>query len=108
LESLNNSKDTNRAQENIEENIKTCLGNQDGLKLNGTRQLLVYADDVNTLGRSVHTATNTDALVVPIKVNGLQVNADKTKCMVITRDQISGRSHNKKTGNSCCERMEHI
>ena len=28
---------------------------QDGLKLNGTHQLLVYADDVNTLGGSVHT-----------------------------------------------------
>ena len=29
--------------------------NQDGLKLNGTHQLLVYADDVNMLGGSVHT-----------------------------------------------------
>jgi len=26
-----------------------------GLKLNGTRQHLVYADDVNILGRSAHT-----------------------------------------------------
>ena len=29
--------------------------NQDGLKLNGTYQRLVYADDVNILGRSLHT-----------------------------------------------------
>jgi hypothetical protein len=28
---------------------------QDGLKLNGTHQLLVYADDVNILEGSVHT-----------------------------------------------------
>jgi hypothetical protein len=28
--------------------------NQEGLKLNGTHQLLVYADDVNKLGGSVH------------------------------------------------------
>ena len=28
---------------------------QDGLKLNGTYQLLAYADDVNILGGSVHT-----------------------------------------------------
>ena len=27
---------------------------QDGLRLNGTHQLLVYADDVNILGRSVN------------------------------------------------------
>jgi hypothetical protein len=30
-------------------------GNQDGLKLNGTNQLPVYADDVNVLGGSLHT-----------------------------------------------------
>jgi hypothetical protein len=37
---------------------------QDGLKLNGTHQLLVYADDVNILGGSVHTLKeNTNALV---------------------------------------------
>jgi hypothetical protein len=29
--------------------------NHDGFKLNGTHQLLVYADDVNMLGGSVHT-----------------------------------------------------
>jgi len=28
---------------------------QDGLKLNGTHQLLVYADAVNIMGRSIHT-----------------------------------------------------
>jgi hypothetical protein len=30
---------------------------QDGLKLNGTHQLLVYADDINILGGSVYTLT---------------------------------------------------
>jgi len=35
--------------------IMTVLASQDGLKLNGTHQLLVYADAVNILGRRVHT-----------------------------------------------------
>ena len=30
-------------------------GNKDGLKLNGTLQLLIYADDVNILGGAVRT-----------------------------------------------------
>jgi hypothetical protein len=48
------------------------------LKLNGT-QILVYADDVNILGRSVHTIEkNTEALVVASKEIGLEVNSDKT------------------------------
>jgi hypothetical protein len=53
---------------------------QDDLKLNGTHQLLVYADDVNILGGSVHTMKeNAEALVVASKETGLEVNADKPK-----------------------------
>jgi len=68
---------------------------QYGLKLNCTRQLLVYADDVNILGGSVHTMKkNTETLLVGSKDIGLEVNADKTKYMVKSRDQNTGRSHN--------------
>ena len=35
--------------------IRRVQVNQNGLKLNGTHQLLAYADDVNTLGGSIHT-----------------------------------------------------
>jgi hypothetical protein len=53
------------------------------LKLNGTHQLLVYAD-VNTLVGSIQTINeNTDALVLTSKEIGLEVNADKTKYMVM-------------------------
>jgi hypothetical protein len=52
--------------------------NQDGLTLNGKHQLLAYADDVNKLGGSLHTAKeNAEALVVATKEIGLKVNADK-------------------------------
>jgi len=58
------------------------------LKLNGTHQLLVYADDVNILGKSVQTVKeNTKPLVVSGKEIELEVNADKTKDMVMSRDQ---------------------
>jgi len=54
------------------------------LKLNGTHQLLDYADDVNILGRSIHTIEkNAEALVVASKETGIEVNADKTKYMVM-------------------------
>ena len=39
----------------LEYAIRRVQINQDGLKLNGTHQLLAYADDVNILGGSVHT-----------------------------------------------------
>jgi len=39
--------------------VRRVQVNQDGLKLNGTHQLLVYADDVNILGGSVHTVKET-------------------------------------------------
>jgi len=47
--------------------------NLDGLKLNGTHQLLVYVEDVNILGKSVHTTNkNTEAVVVASKENELK------------------------------------
>jgi len=52
----------------LEYAIRRAQVNQDGLKLNGTHQLLVYADDVGILGGSVHTIKkNTEALVVASK-----------------------------------------
>ena len=62
------------------------------MKLNGTHQLLAYADDVNILGRSAHTVKeNAEALLVATEEIGLEVNADKTKYMVMSRDRNAGR-----------------
>ena len=61
------------------------------MKLNSTHQLLVHADDVNILGGSVHTIKKkAEALVVSSKEIGLEVNADKTKYMVMSPDQNAG------------------
>jgi len=57
------------------------------LKLNGSHQLLVYADDVNIFGGRVHTVKEkVESLIVASKENGLEVNADKTKYIVMSRD----------------------
>ena len=92
----------------LEYAIRRVQVSQDGLKLNGTHQLLVYAD-VNILGGSVHTIKkNTDTLLVGGKEIGLEVNANKPKYeyMVIFRDQNAGLSHNIKIHNSSFEMAE--
>ena len=52
-------------------------GNQDGLKLKGTHQLLVYSDDINILGGSIHTIKKTQELLQSLtrRCVGLDVNA---------------------------------
>ena len=77
------------------------------MKLNGTHQFLVYADGVNVLGGSVNTVKeNAESLIVPSKGNGIEVNAHKTKYMVMSRDQNAGRSHSMKIDNSSFEKVE--
>jgi len=80
---------------------------REGLKLNCARQLLVYADGVTILGVGMRTAKlNTGTVVVASKETEIEASADKTKCMVMSRDQNAGRSHNIKTDNSSIERVE--
>jgi hypothetical protein len=62
----------------LEYAIKRVQVKHDGLKLNGTHQLLAYAND-NILGGNIHTVNeNAESLVVATKEIGLEVNADKT------------------------------
>ena len=80
---------------------------QDGLKLNGTHQLVVYADDINILVGSVHAIQEkAEASVVARKEIGIEVNGDKTKFMVTSRDQNETRSHSMKIDNFSFERVK--
>jgi len=64
----------------LEYSISRGHVNKDGLKINGTHQLLAYADDVNILGGCIHTVKeNAEALVAATREIGLEVSADKTK-----------------------------
>jgi len=77
------------------------------LKLNGTHQILAYADDVNILGRSINNLKkNREALVAATREIGLEVSADKTKYMVMSRDQNAGRIYSVRVDNSTFERVE--
>jgi hypothetical protein len=80
---------------------------REGLKLNCTYQLWVYVDGVNTFGGNIHTTKkNTKALAVASKEIGLELNAEKTKYMVISRDQHEGQNHNTKIANKSFEKVE--
>jgi hypothetical protein len=68
--------------------ITRVQANQKALKLNDTHQLLFYADDVTILSGSIYTIRkNTEALLIASKKVGLEVNAEKTKYVVMSRDQ---------------------
>jgi hypothetical protein len=68
---------------------------------------MIYAYDIIWLGGIVHTIKEiAEASLVASKVNGLEVNADKTKYMVMSRDQNAGRIHGMKIDNISFERFE--
>jgi hypothetical protein len=91
----------------LEYAIRRVQENQDDLKLNGTHQLLVHANDVNILCRNIHTVKeNSEALIVVSKETGLEVKADKTQYMVMSQDQNAEQSHSMKIDNSSFERVE--
>jgi hypothetical protein len=62
--------------------------------VNGTHQLLFYADDINLLGDSTNTMKdNTETLLEASRDVGLEINAEKTKYMIMSHHPNSGISH---------------
>jgi hypothetical protein len=63
-----------------------------GLKLNETYQLLFYADDVNLLRDNIDIIKkNTETLIGASTEDGLEVNAEKTEYMLLSRHQNAGQ-----------------
>jgi hypothetical protein len=84
----------------LEYAIRKVQGNQVGLKLNGTHQLLAYADDVKLLGDNIDTINkNTETLIDASKEVGLEINVEKTKYMLVSHHQNVGRNQDIKIAN---------
>jgi predicted amino acid racemase len=72
----------------------------------GTHQLLVYAADVNLLRDNIDTIKkNTAALIEASKEDGIEVKAEKTKCMSLSRHQKAVQNHGVKIANRSFENV---
>jgi hypothetical protein len=84
--------------------IRKVQESQVGLKLKGTRQLLVYADDMNLLGDNTDIIKkNAQNLIDTIKEVGLEVNTEQTMYMLLSRHQNAAQNHDINIANRSFE-----
>jgi hypothetical protein len=76
------------------------------LKLNGTHQLLAYADDVNLLGDNIDTINkNIETLIDASKEVELEVNVERTKYMLVSYYQNADQNWDIKIANRSFENV---
>jgi hypothetical protein len=73
-----------------------------GPKLNGTHQLLAYADDVNLLGDNIDTMKkNTETLTDGSKEVGIKIKVEKTKYMLLCCHWNAGQNRDIRVQTDC-------
>jgi hypothetical protein len=90
----------------LEYAIRKVQENHVGLKLNGTHQLLAYADDLNLLGDNIDTIEkNTETVIDASKEVGLEINVERTKYMLLSPHQNAGQNREIEIANRSVENV---